>query len=99
MSLSPRILILKSIGGQINLNSRWLLKHEEAIDWRRGFQSFHWARGTSSRKVMETFQGRRESLGWGVFFFRKKVLFMREMCAKIKHGKISITKPLEFYFK
>ncbi len=63
-----------SIGGQINLNSRWFLKDEEAIDWRRGFQNFHWARGTNSRKVMETFQGRRESLGWGVFVFweRKK---------------------------
>jgi hypothetical protein len=24
---------------------------------------------------------------------------MREMCARIKHGKISMTKPLEFYFK
>jgi hypothetical protein len=63
---------------------------------------------------MEIFQGRRESLGWGVFFFweRKKkkkecvissyvqkVLFMKEMCARIKHGKILMTKPLEFYFK
>jgi hypothetical protein len=28
-----------------------------------------------------------------------KVLFMREMCARIKHGKISMKKPLEFYFK
>jgi hypothetical protein len=28
-----------------------------------------------------------------------KVLFMREMCARIKHGRISMTKPLEFYFK
>jgi hypothetical protein len=26
-------------------------------------------------------------------------LFMREMCARIKHGRISMTKPLEFYFK
>jgi hypothetical protein len=52
--LGPRILILKSIGRQINFNSRWLLKDEEAIDWRRRFRSFHWARGTNSRKVMET---------------------------------------------
>jgi hypothetical protein len=22
-----------------------------------------------------------------------------EMCARIKHGRISMTKPLEFYFK
>jgi hypothetical protein len=72
VSLGPKILILKSIGGQINFNSRWLLKDEEAIDWRRGFRSFHWARGTSSKKVMETFQGRRESLGWGVFVFWEK---------------------------
>jgi hypothetical protein len=32
VSLGPKILILKSIGGQIILNSRWLLKDEEAID-------------------------------------------------------------------
>ncbi len=61
--------MLKSIGGQINLNFRWFLKDEEAIDWRRGFRNLHWARETSSRKVMENFQGRRESLGWGVCFF------------------------------
>jgi hypothetical protein len=28
-----------------------------------------------------------------------KLLFIEKMCAKNKHGKISITKPLEFYFK
>jgi len=32
VSLGPKILILKSIGRQIILNSRWLLKDEEAID-------------------------------------------------------------------
>jgi hypothetical protein len=114
VSLGPRIFILKSIGGQINLNSRWLLKDEEAIDWRRRFRSFHWARGTSSRKVIETFQGRKESFGWGVCvcvflgerkkeekervisFYVWKVLFMIEMCARIKHGKISMTKPWSF---
>jgi hypothetical protein len=26
------------------------LKDEEAIDWRGGFPSFRWTRGTSSRK-------------------------------------------------
>jgi len=26
------------------------LKDEGAIDWREGFRSFHWTRGTSSRK-------------------------------------------------
>jgi hypothetical protein len=70
--LGPRILILKLIGGQINLNFHWFLKDEEAIDWRRGFRSFHWAKGTSSRKVKETFQGRRESLGRGMFVFWEK---------------------------
>ncbi len=34
VSLGPRILILKSIRGQIILNFHWLLKDEEAIDWR-----------------------------------------------------------------
>jgi len=48
--LGPRILILKSIGGQIILNSHWLLKDEKVIDWKEGFRSFHWAKGTSSRK-------------------------------------------------
>jgi hypothetical protein len=50
VSLGPRILILKSIGGQIILNSHWLLKDEEAIDGSRGFRNFHLTRGTSSRK-------------------------------------------------
>jgi len=50
VSLGPIIFILKSIGGQIIFNSHWLLKDEEAIDWRGGFRSFHWARGTGSRK-------------------------------------------------
>jgi hypothetical protein len=38
-------------------------------------------------------KGEGSLLGW------KKVLFMREMCARIKHGRISMTKPMEFYFK
>ncbi len=29
----------------------------------------------------------------------EKVLFMEKMCARNKHGRISMTKPLEFYFK
>jgi hypothetical protein len=62
--LGPRILILKSIGGQIIHNFHWLLKDEEVIDWREGFQSFHWSRGTSSRKVMEAYQGRKKYVVW-----------------------------------
>jgi hypothetical protein len=50
VSLGPKILILKSIGRQIILNSYWLLKDEEAIDWRGRFPSFHWTKGTSSRR-------------------------------------------------
>jgi hypothetical protein len=34
------------------------LKDEEAIDWSKGFRNFHWTRGTSSKKVMEAYQGR-----------------------------------------
>jgi hypothetical protein len=32
-------------------------------------------------------------------FMCGKVLFMKKMCAKNKHGRISMTKSLEFYFK
>jgi hypothetical protein len=35
----------------------------------------------------------------GLVLMCGKVLFMRKMCARIKHGRISMTKPLEFYFK
>ncbi len=35
----------------------------------------------------------------GLVLMCGKVLLMREMCAKIKQGRISMTKPLEFYFK
>jgi len=27
------------------------------------------------------------------------VLFMKKICARDKHGRISMTRPLEFYFK
>jgi hypothetical protein len=44
------------------------LKDEEAIDWSKGFQSFHWTRETNSRKVMEAYQGKR----YGVYGKKKK---------------------------
>ncbi len=37
--------------------------------------------------------------GEGSLLGEKKVLFMREMSTRIKHGRISMTKPLDFYFK
>ncbi len=40
------------------------LKDEEAIDWSKGFRSFHYTRGTSSRKVMEAYQGKEEVSVW-----------------------------------
>jgi len=53
--------------------------------------------------VMEVYQGGGKALGWekekGLLLMCGKVLFMKEMCAIIKHGRISRTKPLEFYFK
>jgi hypothetical protein len=52
VSLGPKILILKLIGRQIIFNYHWLLKDEEAIDWRGGFPNFHWTRGISSRRGM-----------------------------------------------
>ncbi len=41
----------------------------------------------------------RLTKGEGSHLGGKNVLFMRKMCARIKHGRISMTKPLEFYFK
>jgi hypothetical protein len=111
VSLGPRIFILKSIGGQIILNSHWLLKDEEAIDWREGFRSLKGSRGTSSRKVKEAYQGERSMLGGGKGkeeneCVSKRLILMclegccsKKMCARIKHGRISMTKPLEFCFK
>jgi hypothetical protein len=60
--LGPKILILKYIGGQIILNSHWLLKDEEAIDWREGFRSLKGSRGTNSKKVREAYQGKMNIL-------------------------------------
>jgi hypothetical protein len=62
VSLGPRIFILKLIGRQIILNSHWLLKDEEAIDWGEGFRSLKGSRGISSRKVKEAYQGKRSIL-------------------------------------
>jgi hypothetical protein len=70
-------------------------------------------KGNKLKEGHGNFSRERESFGWGVFFWERKkeeeecvissyvwkVLFMREMCARIKHGKISMTKPLEFYFR
>jgi hypothetical protein len=88
--LGPRILILKSIGGQIILNSHWLLKDEGAIDWREGFRSFHLAREISSRKGHGGLPnergvscvGRREKEENECV---RKILIL--MCARVVHGK------------
>jgi len=37
ISLGTKILILKSIGGQITFNFHWFFKDEEAMDWIEGF--------------------------------------------------------------
>jgi hypothetical protein len=110
--LGPRILILKSIEGQIIHYSHWFLKDEEVIHWREGFQNFHWSRETNSRKVMEAYQGREESVvlveregkkmnvrGKKINSYVWRVLFIKKMCARNKHARISMTKPLEFCFK
>jgi hypothetical protein len=65
VSLGLIILILKSIGGQIILNFHWLLKDDEAIDWRERIRSLKGSRGTSSRKVKEAYQGERSMLCGG----------------------------------
>ncbi len=63
-------------------------------------------------KDMEVYQRRGESFGLGegkkeekecvkkrLVLMCGKVLFMKKMCARNKHRRISMTKPLEFYFK
>jgi hypothetical protein len=112
VSLGPRIFILKSIGGQIIFNFHWFLKDEEAIDWRGGFRSFHWTKGTSSRKgygglskergvswVGGREKEEKECVRKILVLMCGKVLFMKKMCVKNKHRRISMTKFLEFYFK
>jgi hypothetical protein len=91
------------------------LKDEEAIDWRGEFRNFHWVRGTSSRKGHGGLPRERKISWVGkrkkekkkhvkkrekrLVLMCEKVLFMKEMFARIKHGRISMTKPLVFYFK
>jgi hypothetical protein len=90
VSLGPRILILKSIGGQIILNSHWLLKDGGAIDWREGFRNFHWTRGTSSRKGHGGLPKEKgvscvEKRGKEENECVRKILVF--MCAKVAHEK------------
>jgi len=80
VSLGPRILILKSIGGQIILNFHWFLKDEEAIDRRERFRSFHWVRETSSRKGHGGLPRNKRGVSW-VGERKKK---RKGMCGKNK---------------
>jgi len=111
VSLGPKILIVKSIEGQIIFNSHWLLKDEKAIDYREGFRSFHWTRGTNSRKghgglprvrgvscVRARGKEENECVKKKLVLMCRKVSFMEKTCARNKHGRNSMTKPLEFYF-
>jgi hypothetical protein len=90
VSLGPRILILKSIGGQIILNSHWLLKDEGSIDWRERFRNFHWTKETSSRKGHGGLPKEK-----GVSCVEKREKEENEcvkkrlvlMCGKVFHGK------------
>jgi hypothetical protein len=51
-----------TIRGKTIINSHWLLKDEEVIDWRERFGSLKGSRETSSRKVKEVYQGERSML-------------------------------------
>jgi hypothetical protein len=42
VSLGTKNFIVKSIEGQIILNSHWFLKDEKAMDWRGGFPQLPW---------------------------------------------------------
>jgi hypothetical protein len=66
------------------------LKDEGAIDWREGFRSFHWTRGTSLRKGHGglprkrgmSFVGKREKEDNECV--RKRLILM---CGKVVHRK------------
>jgi hypothetical protein len=88
------------------------LKDKETIDLRGGFRSFHETRGISSRKeygglskekgvswVEGKEKEKKECVRKRLILMCGKVLFMKNMCARNMHGRISMTKPLEFYFK
>jgi len=76
------------------------------------FRSFHWTRGTSSRRghgglrrergvfcVGERGKEENECVRKRLVLMCGKELFMKKMCARNKHGRNSMTKFLEFYFK
>jgi len=62
-------------------------------------------------RIWRLIKGEGSFLGWGkgkgregmceenISLMCGKVLFMKKMCARNKHGRITMTKPLEFYFK
>jgi len=79
---------------------------------RGGFRSFHWTRETNSKKghggllrergvscVGEREKEENECVRKRLVLMCGKVLFMKKMCARNKHGRISMIKLLEFYFK
>jgi hypothetical protein len=95
VSLGIKIFILNSIGEKIILDSHWFMKDDEAIDWREGFQYFHWTRGISLRKgqgglprrrsVCVFFRKRRRRMSVGekkLVLMCEKMLFMKKniMC-------------------
>ncbi len=69
VSLGPKVFILKSVGGQIILNSHGLLNDEEAIDWSEGFSNLPLDKGNKFKEgSWEAYQGG----GWCVFFFNPR---------------------------
>jgi len=80
---AQEILILKSIGGQIMLNYHWLLKDEEATDWR----------GVSCVGVGGREKEEKECVKKKLVLVCEKMLFIKKMCAR-KAWKDFITTPL-----
>jgi len=65
VSLGLRILILKSIGGQIILNSCWLLKMRRPLIGGEDFEASIGQGEQAQGKVMEAYQGKGKSFGVG----------------------------------
>jgi hypothetical protein len=62
-------------------------------------RSWKFTKGERSIYILERGKDDNECVRKRLVLICGKVLFMEKMCARNKHGRIFMTKPLEFYFK
>jgi hypothetical protein len=71
------------------------------LDKGNKFKERSWKLIKRERSILCWGRGKEENecVRKKLVLMRGKVLFMEKMCVRNKHGRISMTKPLEFYFK